>query len=218
MIHAFTHADKGIFHLLLKMFVKPGIVAREYIVEGKRKRYFTPFQYILIVGAIAAFVAANTQFIESTTEAFSNNVGYSARQMAFMQKINSYQSKYYNFMILMQLPFYAMATTIMYKKYRYNFAEHLTLQTFITAQATVIAMLIMLSVFISGKPSGFLVSLMGFVTTGFQIFAFMQFFDEISFKGFLKALFANVIGILFFVLFVAIAVVIYGLTTNAFTG
>ena len=42
----------------------------------------------------------------------------------------------------MQLPFYAVATFIIYKKYRYNFAEHLTLQIFITAQATVIATLL----------------------------------------------------------------------------
>jgi len=41
-----------------------------------------------------------------------------------------------------------------YKKNQYNFAEHLTLQTFITAQTTVIAMLVMLSIFISGKSNG----------------------------------------------------------------
>ncbi|HRD56577.1 MAG TPA: hypothetical protein PK504_00945 [Ferruginibacter sp.] len=35
LIHAFTHADKGFFHLLIALFKKPGAVAREYILEGK---------------------------------------------------------------------------------------------------------------------------------------------------------------------------------------
>jgi len=57
---------------------------------------------------------------------------------------------------------------------------------------------------------------MGFLTTGFQVFAFMQFFEQISFKGFPKALLANIIGIILFVLFIMIALIIYGIATNTF--
>lgn len=39
--HALTHTDKGILLLIKELFVRPGIVAREY-VEGKRKKYFNP--------------------------------------------------------------------------------------------------------------------------------------------------------------------------------
>ena len=134
-----------------------------------------------------------------------------------MQKIKKYQTKYYNFLILMQLPFYALATSMVYKKFCYNFAEHLTLQTFTTAQSTVISTLLMLSIFITGKTTGTMISLMGFVTTSFQIFAFMQFFKEKSFKGFFKALLANTVGILLFIFFIAILVIIYGITSGAFT-
>ncbi|RYF86027.1 MAG: DUF3667 domain-containing protein, partial [Chitinophagaceae bacterium] len=218
MIHAFTHADKGFFHLLLKMFVKPGVVAREYIAEGKRKRYFTPFQYILIVGTIAAFVAANSHFIESTSAVFTEGAGYTARQKLFMEKIQGYQKRYYNFMILLQLPFYALATSLVYRKFRYNFAEHLTLQTFTSAQATVIATMLMLSTFVTGQAGGTMVSVMGFITAGFQMFAFMQFFKEMSVKGFFKALLANILGIMLFIFFVAIGVIIYGVSSGSFSG
>ena len=134
-----------------------------------------------------------------------------------MQKIKKYQTKYYNFLILMQLPFYALATSMVYKKFCYNFAEHLTLQTFTTAQSTVISTLLMLSIFITGRTTGTMISLMGFVTTSFQIFAFTQFFKEKSVKGFFKALVANIIGILLFILFIAVFVIIYGITSRAFT-
>lgn len=216
MLHAFTHADKGIFHLLLQLFIKPGVVAREYIIEGKRKKYFLPFQYILIIGTIAAFVAVNTNFIEQTTQALGSNVQYSARQLAFMQKVNMYQSKYYNFMILAQLPFYALGTFLVFRRHQLNYAEHLTLQTFVTAQTALIAMLIMLLVLIIGKSGVYTFSTMAMLTFCFQVFAYTQFFREFSFKGVSKAILVNFIGLMFFVIFVSVVMLIYGLSTNAF--
>lgn len=50
-IHYFTHADKGIFQLLRDLFKKNGVVVRQY-VEGIRKKYFSPFNFFLIVAAI----------------------------------------------------------------------------------------------------------------------------------------------------------------------
>lgn len=216
MVHAFTHTDKGFFHLLIKMFVKPGIVAREYIAEGKRKRYFTPFQYLLIIGTIAAFVAANSHFLESTTAALGGTDVYSSRQLALMQKITGYQTRYYNFIILLQLPFYALATSVIYQKYRYNFAELLTLQTFVSAQTTLIATVIMLSIFVIGKAGSTMVMVIGFINMCFHVFAYMQFFAEKSVKGFFKALLTNCIGILLFVLFMMLLVLLFGLATSAF--
>jgi hypothetical protein len=217
LVHVFTHADKGFFHLLIQLFIKPGTVAREYIVEGKRKRYFMPFQYIFIIAALAAFVAANAHFIEATSEAIGNTAAYSAKQMAFVQKTSALQTKYYNFIILLQLPFYALATFIVYRKYRFNYAEHLTLQTFVTAQTTVISMLIMLLIFLTGKSALSISVIMSLITIAFQIFAYTQFYREKSFKGILRALLANILALIFFMIFIIIAVIIFGIATNAFS-
>ncbi len=216
MVHAFTHADKGFFYMMLQLFKRPGIVAREYILEGKRKKYFLPFQYILIIGTIAAFVAVNSHFIEQTTTALSGDGQYSARQVAFMQKISAWQSKYYNIMILLQLPFYAWAGKLVFKRHGLNYAEHLTLQTLLTAQVTLMSMIVMLSVMITGRSGGSLLVFMALITAAFQIFAYMQFFREFSFKGFLKAALVNLVGLLFFAAFISIVMVIYGWATNAF--
>ena len=216
MLHAFTHTDKGFFYLMLQLFVRPGIVAREYIVEGKRKRYFTPFQYILIIGAIAAFVAVNSHFIETTVQSIGGDTIYSAKKLAFIQKITSYQSRYYNFLILIQLPFYALATFLVFRKHRFNYAEHLTLQTFITAQTTILAMLVMLIIFLMGKTGLYLASVMSLISAAFQIFAYRQFFLEKNVKGIFKALLANILGMVFFMIFMMIVVLVYGVVTKTF--
>lgn len=48
LLHVFTHADKGIFSFAKNILVKPGTVALD-LVEGRRKRYFNLFQYLLLI-------------------------------------------------------------------------------------------------------------------------------------------------------------------------
>jgi hypothetical protein len=57
VIHYFTHADKGIFQLLKALVTQTGTVAREF-VSGKRKKYFPPFNFFLIVAALFVFMGS----------------------------------------------------------------------------------------------------------------------------------------------------------------
>jgi hypothetical protein len=105
LAHAFTHTDKGFFHMMGQLFVRPGRVAYEYIVEAKRKRYFPPFQYLILLGAIATIIVVNSHFIEHTYKNMGGITGnmsqQSAQQAAFMQQMSVWQSKYYNILILL---------------------------------------------------------------------------------------------------------------------
>jgi hypothetical protein len=47
-LHALAHMDHSVFSLVRVLFIRPGYVAREY-VDGKRKRYFGPFAFLVIV-------------------------------------------------------------------------------------------------------------------------------------------------------------------------
>lgn len=222
LAHAFTHTDKGFFHLMIELFRKPGQVAREYIIENKRKRYGTPFQYILIIGAVATFVVVNTHFMESTMEAVGMTPGANNdSKKQIMQKVNEFQSKYYNFMILLQLPFLSLAGLWVYKKYKLNYAEQLTLHTFITAQTTLISMILMLLLFVLDRSNvnimrsfALLVSLASIV---YHIGVYMQFFREKSFLGFLKATGAYLLGILIFFISVTVISLLVGYVYVALT-
>jgi Protein of unknown function (DUF3667) len=54
--HAFTHADKSFPAFVKQLFINPGKVAYEYIVARKRKKYYNPFTFFLLISAINAFV------------------------------------------------------------------------------------------------------------------------------------------------------------------
>lgn len=53
--HAMTHADKGIFHLLKCLTIRPGSTAREYL-SGRRKAYFNPFTFFLLIMGVFVFL------------------------------------------------------------------------------------------------------------------------------------------------------------------
>src|ERR1044071_2847196 len=65
--HAVTHTDKGILLLIKAMFTRPGYVARDYM-EGKRKRYFNPITFILIMMAVQVFASNQTNFFGKFTQ------------------------------------------------------------------------------------------------------------------------------------------------------
>ncbi|RYY70520.1 MAG: DUF3667 domain-containing protein [Chitinophagaceae bacterium] len=216
LTHAFTHTDKGFFYMMGQLFLRPGLVAREYIVEAKRKRYFPPFQYLIILGTIATIIVVNSHFIENTMRSMEQITGGSskgsAQQAAFMQKLQTVQSKYYNIMIMLQLPFYSLAAFLFYRrKYKYNYAELLTLQTFVTGQHTILSILIMMVLFIDTGVAPYLNMVILLVSMAYHTWVYMQFFGEKSVAGFFKALGSYLLGIIFFFIFAIIIGMIIGL-------
>jgi hypothetical protein len=136
LMHYFTHADKGIFSLLRQLIKKPGLVAREY-VEGKRRKYFSPLNFFLIVAGIYVFM------VNVLNE--GNNVSYiSEKQIASVQhikdpkekqhRLDSYErrgksitffNKYANFVAMFATPFITIFIWLCYRKGKYNYTEHL---------------------------------------------------------------------------------------------
>lgn len=62
--HAFTHTDKGILLLMKELITRPGHVAREYL-DGKRKKYFNPLTFLIILGSIYAYVGSKTGYFDA---------------------------------------------------------------------------------------------------------------------------------------------------------
>jgi hypothetical protein len=76
VIHAFTHADKGFLSLLKKMIYMPGTIAYEYIVEGKRKKYFNLFTFFVLITTISAFVESKELALKEVLFNERNDYGY----------------------------------------------------------------------------------------------------------------------------------------------
>jgi hypothetical protein len=149
--HAITHTDKGILLLIKGMMLQPGIVVREF-VEGKRKKYFNPFTFLLIMMAVQVFATKQTNFYGKFTEEmqqlydkvakanpkgaegskqFNQRMKQADKQVAFASENN----KIVNFIFI---PFLSLLTWLFFKKSGFNYAENLILNMLIGGQMVVL--------------------------------------------------------------------------------
>lgn len=139
--HAFTHADKGIFHLLKELTLRPGQVAREYMA-GKRKKYFNPFTFFLIV--MTLFVFSSTFFSKADLKikpdpAVIAQIPTEAGKQEYINTItrvveaSGFMKHYGNIVGMIAVPFLSLITWAFYRRRGYNYAEHLTANLLFTS-------------------------------------------------------------------------------------
>lgn len=136
LLHYFTHADKGIFSLLWHLLKTPGLVAREY-VAGKRRKYFPPLNFFLIVAAMYVFML-NTVAPSTTEHIIPPDVkakyerikdpATKAHVGAILErrvKSAEFISRYANFVAMIATPLITFFLWLFYRKGKYNYTEHL---------------------------------------------------------------------------------------------
>jgi hypothetical protein len=199
-LHAIIHADKGVFYLLGQLFIRPGVVAREYIIDGKRKNYFNPLTYALILGSIAAFIAVNSHYKEKTMNNISGgNPTLSASKMKKLTGVLQYVNKYYNVVHLLQVPFFALSSWLLYRKKKLFYAEHLMLHCFRAAQTTLVAIFFMILLNITAAYLNISSVFISLFYIAYYIWMITQFFNEKNLTGYLKAALSYLLGFIFYV-------------------
>ncbi|RYY13737.1 MAG: DUF3667 domain-containing protein [Chitinophagaceae bacterium] len=133
-VHAFTHADKGIFKLIGDLVKQPGTVAKEYIA-GKRKKYFNPFTFFLIMAGIMVlsstyFAKPDKPFVPDqqmlsripTVDGKQQYITMSERGL----QMGQFTRKHGNVLAMCAVPLFALFSWAAFRRNRYNYAEHLT--------------------------------------------------------------------------------------------
>ena len=189
VFHAVTHTDKGILFLIKELTYRPGYVAREYNA-GKRKKYFSPFTFLLISVAFQIFVLTQTNFYEHFTNATKNMtaqisalagkppVQVSADLDKATDDSMAVVKEYAKTLTFVFIPFVALLSWLFFRKSGHNYAENLVIQTLISGQNSlfflVIAMLFLLnhSLFILVLILSFMIQVV------YNLVAYKQFFQQ----------------------------------------
>lgn len=201
-----THADKGALHLLRELAVRPGIVAREYILEGKRKRYFNPFTFLMIALAITLFVnsvfhpytqRAATSSPPATAQSVTPN--QSAGQLAFRERqrdVQVFLEKRNNIVIFFVIPLFALFYWLFFRRSGINYAEHLVAQVFFSGFYSLLTLALLAplkSFFATGQQMGGVQLLLQFL---YLSFAYYQFLGPNQSWRLAKATFATLLAII----------------------
>lgn len=133
-IHYFTHADKSVFGLVKSLAVKTGTVAREY-VGGKRKKYFPPLNFFLLVATVFVLIIGLAELRTTTavqTEHPEINRIPDAAQRERVRGIYErrdkavhFINKYSNIVAMVAAPLLCILFWRFYRQAGYNYTEHL---------------------------------------------------------------------------------------------
>lgn len=208
-IHVFTHADKGIFSLIPMVLFRPGTLALQY-VEGKRKRYFSIFQYLILVVGIITFIMSKTHYMENVMQTINPETAKaSARVVAVQTKIMSTLQHYFNLFLFALLPVFSFFSWLFFKSTKYNYAENFVLHAAIQAQITTISLFILpISLLLGKQFQGVVIVFSLLILFACNTIANRQFFKVSVLQAFFKGLLVYICTNLIEIILVGVAIFI----------
>ena len=132
--HSVLHVDKGFPYTFYQLVKRPARALDEYL-SGRRVSYDRPFSYVLIMSAISVLIISR---IRSFMQQLQNHTGESLPHTSFL-------SHYQAVFIFLMIPLAGAITWLVFRKSKYNFWEHILINTYLAAQLNVL--LVLISVF-----------------------------------------------------------------------
>ncbi len=177
--HSIFHVDGGIFYTIKQLFKRPGNSIREFI-EGKRVKHFKPVTFVIIASIIHSFLEhyGNQKpfiedFLTGVSEAFKNNNPNKGL------KVLEWLIHHYSYTALLLIPIFSLASYISFKKSKFNYFEHLVLNTYAFGQITIIFILTFPLSYLFPE-SHFLVYFKLLLTIAFTFWTYFQFFHNLK--------------------------------------
>jgi hypothetical protein len=238
-LHYVTHADKGVLDLILHLAKYPGKVAREYVL-GKRKKYFPPLNFFLLVAGIFVFSANFLQSFEPpvTDASLDQRIeGMKASSPAFKTAIEKsptlktklkrvfirqdraqhFTAKYSNFIAMVATPLVSFICFLFYRKGRYTYVEHLVANLYFGG-----FMSLLYAVIMAPMNSAFHFSPLYFMGVffaaeiGYRAWSYYGMFEKNSRAALLKAIGVQAVAVLGWGLISFSLIMLY--ITNGFWG
>ncbi len=152
LLNSITNIEKGFGRTCIDMIRQPGMLIHKYL-QGATRDYFKPFRYAFIWATISAVLLIYSGVFEEQQMASVSWMGereMSPEELEVNQMIQEKIRNLMSFIVLSIVPFNAFGSFLLFRKYRYtrgeevlrfNYAEHLVMNTFITGTTTMIGLI-----------------------------------------------------------------------------
>ncbi|HEX8313393.1 MAG TPA: DUF3667 domain-containing protein [Flavisolibacter sp.] len=189
LLHVFTHADKGILSLIPTILFRPGKFALDY-VEGKRKRYFSIFQYLILLVGVVTFLMAKSHYLENLTQSLNAGSPGSLRVQTVQKQMMGGLQQYMNLVLFALLPVFSLFSWLVFRSKKYNYAEHFVLQAAVQAQINtfILIFIIPLAFLLQKEQQKILLPITIVLFVVCTTTAIRQFFNVSWLQAFLKGL------------------------------
>jgi len=122
--YSVLHTNKGFLYSVKNILKNPGKTARNFI-EGNRVNHYKPILLAFVLSGISALLYNIGGLNEVLIEASSKIDG-----APDMSKTLSFMTSYNSFLMLLFIPFFAVFTSIIFRKWGQNYYEHIVMNAF----------------------------------------------------------------------------------------
>ncbi|CAN5631332.1 hypothetical protein BH11BAC3_BH11BAC3_08160 [soil metagenome] len=162
--HSVLHVDKGFPYTFYQLIKRPARALDEYLA-GRRVSYDRPFSYVLIMSAISVLIVSRIRNYMQELQQHNGNALHDA----------SFFSHYQAVFLFLLIPLSGAITWLVFRKNKYNFWEHILINTYLAAQLNVLLVIInvfsLLKYLITGS-AGYSVTVF---MTGFMVYYALTF-------------------------------------------
>ncbi|WP_353550560.1 DUF3667 domain-containing protein [Sediminibacterium sp. KACHI17] len=219
-LHAFTHTDKGALVLLRDLAIRPSTVLREYIIEGKRKKYFNPFTLLLLVLGVTVFMSSvfhpmrGAESIYKEQIASANTQKKKALMISMAEKqerLSQLVEKKMNVVVFITAPLMALAFWLVFKGKGQNYAEHLVAYLMLTCLLSLVSSICLLPLMAILPPENMLwISLANIlIQMVYTCYAYKGFLKLKGFGDMFMVVVANILGMIFWFTVLMIAMLVF---------
>lgn len=148
-LHGVLHVDKGIFFTIKELTIRPGQTIRNYL-GGKRVNYFKPFGYLFLIATVYTLIMhfIDIPIINSDSVLKAVHTSHGSQEFEHKEMLvatNNTLQLFYNWIneryaisALLLLPLSAFVSFLVFYKTRYNYGEHLVINSYIVGQSTLL--------------------------------------------------------------------------------
>lgn len=170
--------NKGLLFTIRELFVRPGISIHDYF-EGKRKPFFKPLAYAFALSTLYYLISrifGSATFIDDFTTGWANEApveGIEDQQKILL----NWFGKNHAYSVLLLLPLFSLASYLAFRKFKFNFLEHVVLNAYITGQQAIFYMAT--SIFFGSIGESGIHELVGvLLSMAYTTLVYWQFFSE----------------------------------------
>ncbi|GAB4123884.1 MAG: hypothetical protein OHK0045_04010 [Raineya sp.] len=187
---------KKVVHTAIELTLCPAKSVR-FVIRGFRKYLYNPLEYLIIAATLISLLNERYHFFanEATTQMAENEragiyaLDFFFRNKEFFDAFFKYSEEFPSVVNIVALPVFALTSYIFFKDYRYNLAENLILNTYITAQQLLFLIVLVPFDELFHASKEILIGVYTLATMGYNIWVYTTFFSGKLFPKIARAVF-----------------------------
>ncbi len=203
------NVEKGYLFTIKMLILDPGNAIKGYFTTD-RFRYGNPIKFLVFTAAVCSFLVLKTN-LDTFSDGFKVGMAQGEKNtdaLKYALNIQNFINDYFNIVMLIGLPFLSLSLFWFFKKYRYNFTEHLVINSYLLG-ILYIFFIVLFPLFYFYSESIQLYIYISILSIAFQIYFYIRVFQLKIFSGALLSLLAISLGYILYMGFLFAIIIGY---------